>query len=171
MPLFDDKERNDLSLRKHAEPWYSFLDRTCNNAFEQVRQLCDRLYDNLAKEKQADIKGRFCSGDDSALCGAFLVMFLNELLIFLKCDVTPEPETDKGTRPEYEVKPPNGQPFILEAKTVTGESSDDAASNRREKQLYDSLDNIVISPDFFLKIQIHGYPESNPPVKRLIKEL
>jgi len=99
-------------------------------------------------------------------------MFLNELLISLDCDVTPEPETDKGTRPEYDVKPPSGQPFILEAKTVTGESSAEASLNRREYLLYDELNNRIKTPDFFLKIpRIIRDHKSNPPIKAIATQL
>ena len=95
-------------------------------------------------------------------------MFLHELLLRLNCKVKLHPILEKTTKvPDFLVDPKSGHKFFLEATVATGESANDSAARARENTVYDVLDRLVKSPDYFLSLTIRGIPQTPPPAKKL----
>ena len=100
---------------------------------------------------------------------AFFELFLHELLMRLGYSVSLHPSVPGGVSksPDFLVESSQADRFYLEATLATGESAQEIAAQARMNAVYDTLNRLVESPDFFLWMDIRGYPATPPPAKKL----
>ena len=168
MKLFDEIERNDYELAQYAEPLFAYLNRTARVEFARIRRELEEWFTRYPASGQAELRARFRSDIDSQHQSAFFELFLHELLLRLGCQVTIHPTVPNVARtPDFLVKSPDGERFYIEATIATNESAAEAASRARMNAVYDVLNRVVDSPDFFLWIKIDGAPKTPPPARRI----
>lgn len=166
--LFDDVERGYRGPIRHAEPNFVYLNCSARPQAVAIRATLEEWFlrypDGGTKN---DLQGRFRSGDDAQYRSSFFELLLHELCRQLSCKAEPHPDIEGTTKkPDFLVKPSDGSPFYLEAAIVTDESDQEAAGRARINAIYDSLERLV-SPDFFIGIQISGLPVSVPPARQI----
>src|SRR5437016_4610962 len=102
MILFDDFVREYLGPARHAEPFYTFLNRSARPATAAVRQLLESWFANYPHEEQPDLRGRFRSTNNRKHKAAFFELFLHELLLRLRCQIEIHPLlVNTSKRPDF----------------------------------------------------------------------
>jgi hypothetical protein len=168
MKLFDETQRVGNEAAGYAEPNFVYLNRTARNEFVQIRNLLEGWFHRYPGSGQQDLRGRFRSQNNYQHQGAFFELFLHELLLRLNCNVILHPSLDETSKaPDFLVEPQINQKFYLEAKVTTGISDDNEAARARENEVYDVLDRLIKSPDYFLWLTVRGAPATPPPAKKL----
>lgn len=168
MKLFDDIERNDYERAQYAESQFAYLNRTARVEFARIRDELERWFSRYPPSGQAELRARFRSRFNSQHQAAFFELFLHELLLRLRCQVTLHPNIPNVTRkPDFLVKSPTGECFYIEAAIVTMESDAEAAARARMNDVYDVLNRRVDSPDFFLWINTDGVSTTPPPARKI----
>lgn len=168
LKLFDDITRDDFGTASYAESNFSYLNRTARNEFSKIRIILDEWFFRYPLTEQADLRGRFRSELNNHHQAAFFELFLHELLIRFDCQITLHPKIVETSKvPDFFVKPPNGNSFYMEATVATNESASESAAHARENAVYDAIDRLVISPNFFLWLVVDGTPNTPPPAKTL----
>ena len=168
MKLFDEIERNNYTLAQYAEPQFAYLNRTGRVEFARIRRELEEWFARYPASGQAELRARFRSNIDSQHQAAFFELFLHEMLLRLGCQVTLHPTVSNVARaPDFLVKSPDGKRFYIEATIATNESAEEAASRARMNAVYDVLNRVVDSPDFFLWIRIEGAPTTPPPARKI----
>jgi hypothetical protein len=166
--LFDGIERGYTGPIRHAEPNFVYLNRSARPQAVAIRATLEEWFSRYPEgETKNDLQGRFRSGDDAQYRSSFFELLLHELCRQLSCIAEPHPDVEGTTKkPDFLVRPSHGSPFYLEAAIVTDESDQEAAARARINAIYDSLERLV-SPDFFVGIQINGLPVSQPPARQI----
>lgn len=168
MRLFDDLPREDYGTASYSETEFSYLNRTARVEFNRIRLVLEEWFSHYPANEQADFRARFRSGLNHQHQAAFFELFLHELLTRLNCQITIHPQLTGTKRvPDFLVKSPSGNDFYVEATVVTNESTIEAAAHARENAVYDAIDRLVKSPNFFLWLVIDGAPNTPPPAKKL----
>jgi hypothetical protein len=168
MKLFDNVVRSDYGRAAYSEPSFSYLNRTARKEFNKIRLVLEDWFSRYPITGQTDLWGRFRSDLDHQHQAAFFELFLYELLIRLGSQISLHPSIEGTTKtPDFLVKPQDENDFYLEATVATNESAKDLAAHARENTVYDALERLVKSPNFFLWISIKGSPNTPPPVKKL----
>ncbi len=164
--LFDEVEREYAGPKHYAEPRFAYMNRSARPEIERIRHVLEDWFSRYPSEEQPDLRARFKSTDDIQHDGAFFELFLHELVIKQKCKVVVHPELPHSTRsPDFLVISPDGKEFYLEAVIATDKSKEEQAAIRRINTVYDVL-NQLDSPDFFLKVKVHGVPRMPPPARK-----
>jgi hypothetical protein len=169
MKLFDDTSHDYEGPALSAESSFSYLNRSARTKAERIRQTLEMWFARYPRAEQADLRGRFRSGDDRQHHSAFFELLLHEVLQKIGCAVEIHPSVHGGetTRhPDFLVEPSEGSCFYVEAVVATGESAEESAARARMNQLNDAL-NRLDSPDFFVGLDISGLPDTPPPGRRL----
>lgn len=168
LTLFDDVIRNNFGPAEYAEPIFTFLNRTARVEFDRIRQELEKWFSHYSTSEQAELRAHFRSSIDSQHQAAFFELFLHELLIKMGCKITVHPVIPTvETKPDFLVEAPNEDPFYVEATIATNQSKEDASANARVNVVYDVLNRVVDSPNFFLWLKVRGAPETPPPAKKL----
>ena len=168
MKLFDKIQRTGDEAAGYAEPNFVYLNRTARKEFAQIRNLLEKWFDRYPTSGQQDLRSRFRSPNDYQHQAAFFELFLHELLFRLNCNLVLHPSLKETTKaPDFLVESQVNHNFYLEATIATGESADEVAARARENNVYDVLDRLINSPDYFLWLTVHGAPATPPPAKKL----
>jgi len=168
MTLFDEIDRNDHEIAQYAKPLFAYLNRTARVEFDRIRHELEEWFAHYPSSGRAELRARFRSGIDTQHQAAFFELFLHEILLRLGCQVTLHPTIPNVARtPDFLVESPNGERFYIEATVATNESVGEAAARARMNAVYDVLNRIVDSPDFFLWLTIRGAPATPPPARRI----
>ena len=168
MTLFDEIERNDYESAQYAEPLFAYLNRTARVEFDRIRRELEEWFSRYPDSGRVELRGRFRSRIDSQHQAAFFELFLHELLFRLRCQATLHPSVPcVANTPDFLVESPNGERFYIEATIATNESVAEAAARARMNAVYDVLNRVVDSRDFFLWLEIHGAPATPPPARRI----
>lgn len=172
MNLFDNIQRGESNFGSYSEPNFVFLNRTSRFEFTKIRDLLEVWFEHYPPNEQSEFRSRFRSSNNFQHQAAFFELFLHELLLQLGCKLTLHPIVGKTTKvPDFLVEPPVGQKFYLEATIATGETADETAARARENVVYDVIDRLVASPDYFLSLTVKGSPESPPPARKLANRI
>lgn len=163
--LFDNITRQDQSPRGHAEPLFTFLNRSSRQSSHEIRKLLEAWFLCYPPEHQSDLKARFRSDNDLTHQSAFFELYMHELLLKLGYEVDVHPEIEGVlTHPEFLVKRKGKGHFYLECTLAKG-SHDDVATENVENRVYEALDRMD-SPNFFIMINVAGFPKSSPPARK-----
>ncbi len=163
--LFDSITRQDKDPRGHAEPLFSFLNRSSRQSSHEIRKLLEAWFLCYPSEHQGDLKARFRSYNDLTHQSAFFELYMHELLLKIDYEVDIHPEI-KGisTHPEFLIKLKGKRRFFVECTLAKG-SHDDVATENVENRVYEALDRMN-SPNFFIMINVDGFPKSSPPARK-----
>ncbi|KAF0107818.1 MAG: hypothetical protein FD146_1449 [Anaerolineaceae bacterium] len=166
--LFDEIQRVGTEGAGYAEPEFVYLNRTARKEFAQIRDLLEEWFIHYPTSGQLDLRNRFRSPNDCQHKAAFFELFLHELLLRLNCNVILHPSLEGNTKvPDFLVEPQSNYKFYLEATVATGESTDGASARARENNVYDVMDRLIKSPDYFLWLTVRGAPTTPPPARKL----
>ncbi len=162
LPIFDRVERADLSRRRYSESAYNFLNRSSMSETEAVRGLVDDWAVRFPPSTVDDLVNRLRSSNDGEHRAALFELFLHELLIKLGCRVEIHPTVPgRRTSPDFRVQGPNGESCYVEARIVNDQLQDPEGVERRRNRILDIL-NGDISPDFWLSLEEHNIPSTDP---------
>jgi len=168
MSLFDKIQRSEFEPARYAEPIFAYLNRTARGEFEEMRKMLDDWFSHYPISEQPELRARFRSNIDSQHQSSLFELLLHELLVKLRCQVTPHPILPNITKtPDFLVDDLENNPFYLEATLATNESSDEVAAHARMNTVYDILDRKVDATNFFLWVNVEGAPKSPPPASRI----
>lgn len=168
MRLFDeDIKREDIEPAKHAEPNFTYLNRTARESFEMIRNIIEDWFINYPESEKKELRARFRSTDDNQHLGAFFELYCYTLLIKLGYSVTIHSSLPNGqlTKPDFLVQY-NDQPmFYLEA-TCAFDSKNETVSNKKVETLIDYIEHIN-SPNFFIGIEVEKYSKNDIKLSRI----
>ncbi len=166
--LFDELARTETGPAGHAEPEFTYLNRSARPEVKRIREVLEAWFSHYPEVGRADLRGRFRSPSNNQHRSAFFELLLHELLSRLNCRVTihPTPPTGITRCPDFLVEPDSGEPFYLEAVVATDESAMEAAGQARMNAVYDVLDQME-SPNVFIGIRFRGAPATSPPASRI----
>lgn len=168
MKLFDEIPNGRYEVASFTEPQFTFLNRTPKEEFAKIRDLLEGWFERYPIPEQSEFRSRFRSLNNYHHQAAFFELFLHELLFQLDCKPQLHPSLNKTTKtPDFLVAPLERQSFYLEATLVSGETARETTARARENVVYDVLNRLVKSPDYFLSLSVRGSPESPPPAKQL----
>lgn len=168
MKLFDEVEGVVDESAGYSEPSFSYINRTSRQEFVLMRDLLEVWFSRYPVSEQQELRSRFRSLNDLQHQAAFFELFLHELLLRFNCKIEPHPSLQKTAKvPDFLVEPDSNHKFYLEATVATGETANQTASRARENWVYDVLDRLVNTPDYFLSLSVHGSPKTPPPAKKL----
>lgn len=171
MKLFDEGERTDTRLKRHAEAEFDYLNQSARPAVIALRPVFEEWFSLSPLQAQADLRSRFRSSDDYAHASAFFELYLNELLMRIGCKVVAHPPLpDLGTHPDFHLTRDDGCEFYLEATLAGIPKREDQGAQARIEQVYEVLDRLN-SPNFFLRVAVTGAPSTPPPGRELQRKL
>jgi hypothetical protein len=114
--LFPDTERTDPEKHRSTESNYEFLQRVDDPTFARVRAVFNDWFAGFAERQEEmavnDLRRRFEAKGDEQLYGAFWELYLHETLLRLGYEVMVHPESERGTKPDFEVNGPGGRWFM-----------------------------------------------------------
>jgi hypothetical protein len=168
MKLFDKIKNGGSEAASYTEPNFVFLNQTSREEFARIRDLLEVWFERYPSREQSEFRSRFRSSNDYQHQAAFFELFLHELLLRLGCKLRLHPPLDNTTKvPDFLVEPQTSHKFYLEATITTGETANETAARARENTVYEVLDRLIESPDYFLSLSVRGLPESPPPARKL----
>ncbi len=132
-----------------------------------MREILDRWFSNYPEPHRRELRSQFRSHVDQQHVAAFLELTLHELLITFRNRVEIHPRIEgASTRPDFffESEPPNAS--YLEAVLATDESREEAAAEATKNRVYDTI-NRLNSPDYFVGMDVHGKPETEPSGRQI----
>jgi hypothetical protein len=162
--LFENKVRNDASPSKHNESTFSFLDRSGDKRFLEVRRILNKWFKKYPENEQEELRKRFQEDFDPS----FYELFLHELFLNQGFRLMVHPKmTDSLRTPDFFIWKDELE-FYLEAKVANDKSHKQKAIENRTNTLYDLL-NKIDSPNFFLRIiELNFKTEKQPGAKKVI---
>ncbi len=171
MLLFDDVVRTQLRARRETEPSFDYLNHSARPAVLAFREMAERWFQHFPDAGKADLRARFRSPIEIQHQGAFLELYIHELLARSGYALEVHPSV-AGTdaRPDFLARTDDRARFYVESTLAGVPSSEEQAAAARIAQVYDSL-NAMDSPNFFLEVQVHGAPTTPPPSRGLRREL
>jgi hypothetical protein len=96
-PIYDDRDRTDLSPQRNGETSFAFFNRAGGSLWRHSRALHQEWADRLGDGEYADVRAALRSNNARAR-SAFLELYLHECLIRGNFDVTVHPELRHTTR-------------------------------------------------------------------------
>lgn len=138
-----------------------------------MREVLEAWFSHYPEECRYALRSRFRHQEGDDHLPAFLELFIHEILLRLGCavEVLDVGGGGEGRRPDFLVTSRDCGPFYLEATVVTEESKEDRAEKAITQQMYDQLNRLIASPDFFVSIEVHGASASSPPTSRIAADL
>jgi len=146
--IFDiDAEQDDNSRKNLSESVFAYLNRSTKPGSAASRALMEEWLRLVPISEQGEFCSRFRSGDNIQFGTAFQELFLHEFLRRQNCTLDFHPSIPGNSkRPDFLVRPPSGDRFILEARTSTDVASGPAGNPRGDR-----------IRDFLRKMKLDGY--------------
>jgi hypothetical protein len=166
--LFDEIQRDYTGPASDVESTYEYLNRSARVEIDNIRRLVEDWFHHYPLSEANELYSRFRSKDERQHKSAFFEILLHELLLKLNCQVEIHPEinTTFAKHPDFLVKSKENEDFYLEAVVVAVESEKKEAARLRMNVVRDVL-NQMSSPNFFIGINLRGYPDTSPPVRNI----
>lgn len=170
MLLFDQFQRDDSRPAGYSEPSFTHLNRRAGQAWDNVRGLLEEWYSRLPGESRPELRGRFRGREETGFRSAFFEMYCHEILLRSGWAVNVHPSMNDTTRrPDFSASR-CGTNMVLEA-TMTSPPSKDAAAQRREDKLIDSINERIEIGDFTLSLDIEERGAATAPTSGLCARL
>jgi len=166
--LFSETNRTELRPKEHAERDYDYLNISARPEAYRVRRCLDYWFSRYPEEEQGEFRARFQFGNDLSFLSCSFELYFHEMLLNLgySLEVHPINPSGRSTRPDFRVSDQEGSEFYLETVLATEMTDQERAANARMNVVYDAL-NRLGSPNFYLEMNIRGYPETSPSSSRL----
>ena len=162
MKLFDDIDREPETSMSNLYSAFVAVNQDGSPGGQDRRDKLESWFQKFPSDWQNDLRGRFTSKLHSAHEGAFLELFLHELLTNLGFRVEVHPTLpDSNDRPDFLVCD-GSRCFYLEAAT-TGRRSGPFTLRNTEQEIIEELEKLT-SSDFNLLIEITG--ELSQPIRK-----
>jgi hypothetical protein len=166
-PLFPDQVRTDRLTQYAHESQYVFLQRVQDPVFARVRDLLNGWFERFAssQDEQAikDLRRRLQAKGEGQFNPAFWELYLHELFARLGFEAKVHPDSERGTRPDFELTG-NGTRFYLEAVAPIPHYSDGDRETASEATVIEYV-NASHNPNYYLRLR-HLIPGQNTPRKR-----
>lgn len=170
MHLFDQIDRVGQDPASQSEPAFHYLNRTGKPLFAYVREFLEDWFSRYPDDHKQVLLLRFRSSDDAEHYAAFFELLLYQLFRRLGADIEVHPAMPNTTsRPDFLIRPTEGQPFILEATVVTFQSKADVGAEARLNHIYDILNKRVDSPNCFISVEVKSSPLTQPPANQIVQ--
>lgn len=167
--LFDDLQRTDRSPARETEGRFAFLNRIAGPVFDRIRALLEDWLAAYPDNGKVDMRNRLRSADDRTFIGAFWELHQAEALRRAGFRLTFHPDLPGTDRhPDFLAEGPD-ESFYLET-TIASMSDLDRAARRRRGAILDAV-NDILSPDFFLGVEVDTEGPRDPSTKRLRRDL
>lgn len=169
MELFDAHPHDLQGPRTNAQSSFDFLNRSSRPEPADIRRVFEGWFSHYPADQQNDFRSRFRSKKDREHRAAAFELTLHELArrTSRRITVHPEPDWQTSKRPDFQVEPAEGSPFLLEAIASAGQSGGEAQREGLIAVLLDRIDQMD-SPNFFIKVGVDGTPGSTPRAKWII---
>jgi len=165
MTLFDDVERDDPSPASETEGHYAFLNRVATPYWERVRSLLSEWVARLPQEERGDTIARMRSKDRRQSLAAFWELYLLITFQQLGFGMVQHPEVPNSTRrPDFLIETDRGLAYI--EATLASTSDEDLAKDNRRRQVYDTINNGLHTPDFWLALDLNSESDEAPGVSK-----
>jgi hypothetical protein len=165
--LFPDQTRSDRLPIYSTESDYDFLQRVDDPVFARVRDLLNEWFEHFARsqEDQAvkDLRNRLRAKGEGQFKSAFWELYLHELFGRLGFEASVHPESDRGTKPDFELTG-NGTRFYLEAVAPIPHYSDGDDEPPNAATVTEFI-NAAHHPRFWLRLR-YLIPGTNTPRKK-----
>jgi len=148
-PVFDEKERTDPSPARNEESTFEFFNRVAGPYWDHPRQLIEEWCSHLKDDGEyMDVRNRIRSRNAAQYNGAFLELYVHEMLLRSGHTVAVHPSLpDTSRRPDFYAEK-DGAGFYVEAINP-GASRADVAAAARLNRLLDVV-NRLHNPNFTL---------------------
>lgn len=165
--LFTSIDRTDDSVKPYGEASFSYLDRSARTEACHIRHVLENWYQEYPDES-GDLRSRFRLGDEITHVSSAFELYMHQLLCKLGYSTTVHPETltNTATKPDFLAISNSNASFYLEAVLATDSSKEKIAADKRMAVLYDQIEKIK-NRDFFLLLDVHRKPNSQPSGKKL----
>jgi hypothetical protein len=146
-PIYDDRDRADLSPQRNGETSFAFFNRAGGSLWRHSRALHQDWADRLSDREYADMRAALRS-DNAQARSAFLELYLHECLIRGGFEVTVHPELPHTTRHPDFLAERAGTRIYVEA-IAPGTSKAERSKVARMNDLLAALDQVG-DDNFFL---------------------
>lgn len=169
--LFPDRERSDPTVSRASETFYGFLQRVDDPAFGRVRDVLNRWFERFdsSQESEAatDLRRRIEAKQRGQFEAAFWELYLHETFSRLDFEIVAHPLSERGTRPDFELRRKVGEHFYLEAVMPTPGlfSHDESVSVETVTEYVTD----AFHPDFLLQVR-HVIAGKQMPRKTAVQE-
>lgn len=166
-PLFASRPRSDPNTQYAHESHYGFLRRVDDPVFARVRDLLNSWFDRFATSQSEhavkDLRRRLEAKGEGQFDQAFWELYLHELFARLGFEANVHPESERGTKPDFELTG-NGTRFYLEAVAPIPHYSDGNREAGSEATVVEYI-NASHNPNYYLRLR-HLIPGQNTPRRR-----
>ncbi len=170
MNLFDDIVRSDDSQKRQGESLFRFYNRTSRRAFQPYRDLVHKWLNEMPPSAAVALTGQMRTDDDLHYSTGLCELVTHASLRRLGFDVEVHPVLkSNANRPDFCVTT-DGQKLAYVEVTTINPPRDEIASDRREAQIYDRLNQLSIPDDLRLGYDVLVYGLSSPSLARLAAE-
>ncbi|NUJ88334.1 hypothetical protein HOW07_09965 [Plantibacter sp. MCCC 1A11337] len=161
-PIYDDRERTDLSPQRNDETSFAFFNRAGGSQWRHSRTLHQEWADRLHGRDYAEVRAAL-RADDAKARSAFLELYLHECLVRGGHEVVIHPELDHTSRrPDFLASRETRRVFV--EAIAPGSSPSDIAAANRMKVLLAVLDQVG-DDNFFLMTNSITQARSSAPAK------
>lgn len=169
--LFDGDNRFGRRPKNYTESDFEYLNESARPAVVAFRRLASEWFARVPSHAQVDLRARFRSPNSFQHHSAFFELYLHEMLIQLGYTVEVHPPMiGINSTPDFLATRSGALRFYLEATLAGIPSGDEQAAGARAGQVYDCI-NTIDSPNFFLRLDVRGAPDTPPPTQRLRRDL
>jgi hypothetical protein len=81
VPVFDDRERDDLRPGGESEPHFEFLNRAAGDIWQLIRMLVEDWYEQMPAAEQARLRSDLRSDDNDHFRSAFNELYYYQVLV------------------------------------------------------------------------------------------
>jgi hypothetical protein len=169
--LFDKLRRSNMASKPQSMPFFEFLNTSSLKAASYMRKMLSQWFLGYPAIAKLDLRNRFRSQDDLQHKAAYFELFLYQLLIRMGFTASVHPELlNTKKHPDFLVRSSFGDAFYLEAKFVSGESSEEVGARKLIYQLRDAIREIDC-PMYDVTCDWDGLPKGNIEVRKLVSDI
>ena len=173
LSLFNQNASEDVIVRSSSRSGFDFLNRTTDPKYVPLRDMLDDWFSKYPGEERTDLSARFRSSSAIDHIGAFFELVIHELHIKLGAEVLTHFEAGQiGPKiPDFFATDPGLDSSYIEATVVTGKSRERQAAEARLDDIVNTLNRLIVSPNFWLSMERRGLPNRPGNAKQVAQEI
>lgn len=147
---------------------FDFLNCSSLDEIKKLRETLESWYKSYPAKSREEFRARFQSREDYHHQAAFFELLLHQVLLRHKYKPAVHfANASYAKTPDFFVQTEKNQSVYLEATIATFHSRAQMAGDARKNQLYDGLNEHIISPNFFISVKASEDPRAPVPIRRL----
>lgn len=172
MPLFENKKRSFLGPKSYGEGDFNYLDRSGRSEAERVRTFLEKWLACFPSQHRSELEARLRDSNNRHFNSASfeLILFACAKSLGYSVEVHPTLPNGNSKHPDFLLSRNGNDGFYLEAVLVSEFNDKEIAAQKRKDVVLETLEGIV-SPNFFLVINIDGNLDTPPQSKKLKSDL